>query len=210
MQPIGQVGTLQAIVAFRCRAPPPGNETGEIRVAGTVRGQHHQAQAVDELTTLMLQGIMGDVILRPWFDRVALPSVARVYMPLSRAWVEALVQALCRLAACQRRLGRIDLAVDALTEAHHAARRAELPYEQARTDISRAALHLALGDLEQVGQLLGRNRVALHFGARTDLKLSYREVMAQPFIRRNTMVTNIYRMKTGSQFVNTLQDAIRE
>ena len=37
-----------------------------------------------------------------------------------------------------------------------------------------------------------------------------REVMAQLFVRCDTMGTDIYGMKTGSQFVNTLQDVIRE
>ena len=36
------------------------------------------------------------------------------------------------------------------------------------------------------------------------------EVMAQLFVGCDTMVTDIYRMKTGSQFVNMLQEAIRE
>ena len=36
------------------------------------------------------------------------------------------------------------------------------------------------------------------------------ETMAQLFVGHETMVTNIYGMKTERQFVNTLQDVIRE
>ena len=36
------------------------------------------------------------------------------------------------------------------------------------------------------------------------------ETMAQLFVGRETMVTDIYGMKTERQFVNTLQDVIRE
>ncbi|MFT5680713.1 MAG: tetratricopeptide (TPR) repeat protein, partial [Myxococcota bacterium] len=91
------------------------------------------------------------------------------------AWM---AQALCRLATCHRRIGRIDLARDDLTEAEYYARSTELPYELARTGIARAALHLALGDLASVGELLSSTRIALQSGARTDLKLAYREVVA--------------------------------
>ncbi len=38
----------------------------------------------------ILQGVLGDLVLRPWFDWVALTSVARGYFPLSRAWAAAL------------------------------------------------------------------------------------------------------------------------
>lgn len=38
----------------------------------------------------VLQGVLGDLVLRPWFDWVALNSVARGYFPLSRAWAAAL------------------------------------------------------------------------------------------------------------------------
>ena len=37
-----------------------------------------------------LQSVLGDLVLRPWFDWVALNSVARGYFPLSRAWAAAL------------------------------------------------------------------------------------------------------------------------
>ncbi len=91
------------------------------------------------------------------------------------AW---LVRALCRLSTCHRQIGRLDLARDDLNEAEHLARSAELPYELARTQIARATLHLVLGDLDRVGQLLSSTRIALHAGARTDLKLAYRELVA--------------------------------
>jgi pimeloyl-ACP methyl ester carboxylesterase len=38
----------------------------------------------------LLQSVLGDLVLRPWFDWVALNSVARGYFPLSRAWAAAL------------------------------------------------------------------------------------------------------------------------
>ena len=38
----------------------------------------------------ILQSVVGDLVLRPWFDWVALTSVARGYFPLSRAWAAAL------------------------------------------------------------------------------------------------------------------------
>lgn len=38
-----------------------------------------------------LQSVLGDLMLRPWFDWIALNSVARGYFPLSRAWAAALV-----------------------------------------------------------------------------------------------------------------------
>ncbi len=37
-----------------------------------------------------LQSVLGDLVLRPWFDWIALNSVARGYFPLSRAWAAAL------------------------------------------------------------------------------------------------------------------------
>ncbi len=38
----------------------------------------------------LLLGVLGDLVLRPWFDWVALNTVARGYFPLSRAWAAAL------------------------------------------------------------------------------------------------------------------------
>ena len=37
-----------------------------------------------------LHGGLGNLILRPWFDRLALHAIARWYFPLSRAWAAAL------------------------------------------------------------------------------------------------------------------------
>jgi pimeloyl-ACP methyl ester carboxylesterase len=37
----------------------------------------------------VLHGALGDVVLRPWFDVVALYTVAHWYLPLSRAWAAA-------------------------------------------------------------------------------------------------------------------------
>ena len=33
---------------------------------------------------------VGGIVLRPWYDKIALPTLARFYFPLSRAWAEAL------------------------------------------------------------------------------------------------------------------------
>jgi len=38
----------------------------------------------------VLHGWPGSVVLRPWFDRLALRAIARWYFPLSRAWAAAL------------------------------------------------------------------------------------------------------------------------
>jgi pimeloyl-ACP methyl ester carboxylesterase len=38
----------------------------------------------------VLQGLLGELVLRPWFDWVALRTVAHGYFPLSRAWAAAL------------------------------------------------------------------------------------------------------------------------
>lgn len=35
----------------------------------------------------------GGMLLRPWYDKLALPALARFYCPLSRAWAEALDEA---------------------------------------------------------------------------------------------------------------------
>lgn len=37
----------------------------------------------------LLHGALGDLMLRPWFDVLALYAVARWYLPLSRAWAAA-------------------------------------------------------------------------------------------------------------------------
>jgi hypothetical protein len=38
----------------------------------------------------MLEGTMADLVLRPWFDRVALHAIVHWYFPLSRAWAAAI------------------------------------------------------------------------------------------------------------------------
>jgi pimeloyl-ACP methyl ester carboxylesterase len=38
----------------------------------------------------ILQGLLGELVLRPWFDWIALRTVAHGYFPLSRAWAAAL------------------------------------------------------------------------------------------------------------------------
>lgn len=38
---------------------------------------------------VLLEGGFGSLLLRPWFDRLALGLVARLYFPLSRAWAAA-------------------------------------------------------------------------------------------------------------------------
>ena len=37
----------------------------------------------------LLEGGLGNLLLRPWFDRLALGWVSRLYFPLSRAWAAA-------------------------------------------------------------------------------------------------------------------------
>jgi pimeloyl-ACP methyl ester carboxylesterase len=41
-----------------------------------------------------LSGALGNLLLRPWFDVVALPGIVRWYFPLSRAWAAATVAGL--------------------------------------------------------------------------------------------------------------------
>jgi tetratricopeptide (TPR) repeat protein len=89
-----------------------------------------------------------------------------------------LVPTLCRLAACYNQLGRIDLAIEAISEAEQAARVAEQPYLFARARIARADVHLSVYDLEAAGRLLGDSRLALRTDARADLRLAYRSSVA--------------------------------
>jgi hypothetical protein len=42
----------------------------------------------------VLSGAIGSLLLRPWFDAVALPSIVRWYFPLSRAWAAGTVSGL--------------------------------------------------------------------------------------------------------------------
>lgn len=43
----------------------------------------------DLLVNQVFQGALGEVVLRPWFDWVALRSIAHGFLPLSRAWAAA-------------------------------------------------------------------------------------------------------------------------
>lgn len=56
----------------------------------------------------VLQSALGDLVLRPWFDWVALNSVARGYFPLSRAWAAALASGV-DLTRFRKELGTVDL-----------------------------------------------------------------------------------------------------
>jgi tetratricopeptide (TPR) repeat protein len=89
-----------------------------------------------------------------------------------------LVPVLYRIAITLRRLGRPDEALAALDEADDAARFARLPYERARADTGRAAVHLACGDIVGAQELLERRRVAYDPDADSFLRLAYREVEA--------------------------------
>ena len=42
----------------------------------------------------VLSGAIGNLLLRPWFDAVALPGIVRWYFPLSRAWAAGTVAGL--------------------------------------------------------------------------------------------------------------------
>ncbi|MCH8098050.1 MAG: alpha/beta hydrolase family protein [Proteobacteria bacterium] len=39
----------------------------------------------------LLRSPVADLVFRPWFDRLAIPAIAGMYCPLSRAWAAALV-----------------------------------------------------------------------------------------------------------------------
>src|SRR5690349_21526171 len=38
----------------------------------------------------MFEGTMADLVLRPWFDRLALHAIVHWFFPLSRAWAAAI------------------------------------------------------------------------------------------------------------------------
>ncbi|RME28603.1 MAG: hypothetical protein D6798_02025 [Deltaproteobacteria bacterium] len=90
-----------------------------------------------------------------------------------------LIVALSRLARCQRRLGRVDLALEALDEAEHLAITAELDYERALIGIGRVAVWLSLGDLSRARKELRACRVAIDPDARSAMRLAYREVQLE-------------------------------
>lgn len=90
-----------------------------------------------------------------------------------------LVGALYRSATCLRRMGRIAEAIAALDEAEHLAATAELHYERALVGIGRAAIELALGDLEAARRTLRTARNAIEPDARSSMRLAYREVQLE-------------------------------
>ena len=50
--------------------------------------QPHDPETFDSPKFGLLAGPLGGLILRPWYDRIALKGVARWYLPLSRIWAE--------------------------------------------------------------------------------------------------------------------------
>jgi len=90
-----------------------------------------------------------------------------------------LITALYRMGRCQRRLGHVDLALEALDEAEHLATAAELDYERALIGIGHAAVWLSLGDLAQARRRLRASRVAIDPDARSAMRLAYREVQLE-------------------------------
>jgi len=72
----------------------------------------------------LLHGALGDLVLRPWFDVVALHAIARWFLPLSRAWAAAQVpgaQFNGLSGAFVRRVAAGRAAYDAAEEAWRAA-----------------------------------------------------------------------------------------
>lgn len=98
-----------------------------------------------------------------------------------------LVATLCQLASCHQRMGRFDLALEAIVEAEQTAHHAQDPLAKARTNIARADLHLAIHDLDMASELLSEARTALHPAARTSLRLAYRSVVAAYRLARGDM-----------------------
>jgi len=90
-----------------------------------------------------------------------------------------LIVALCRLATCRRRQGRVDAAMEALSEADRHAAAAELPYERALVRIGLAELYLCVGDAEQVHRQLRDARHAVEPDARSAIRLAYRQVQLE-------------------------------
>ena len=43
----------------------------------------------DKLAELVHNGPLGQLLWRPWYDRVSLPLVTSLIFPLSRAWAAA-------------------------------------------------------------------------------------------------------------------------
>ena len=91
----------------------------------------------------------------------------------------ALIPTLVDIAAVWRCLGRVDRALEAIGEADDVARFANLPYLRALAGIGRAAVSLAVGDLEGATRILGRARVAIDPEGPAGARLAFREVQGQ-------------------------------
>lgn len=73
----------------------------------------------------ILRGTLGGLVLRPWFDSIALQSVARLVLPLGRGWaaaVEARGSEAAFTAALGQSIGPAALVRHALTRIDHQAR----------------------------------------------------------------------------------------
>lgn len=90
-----------------------------------------------------------------------------------------LIQALYRLAICRRRMGRVDLALEALSEAETLASSADFPYERVLVLIGRAAVELSVGDIPAARRTLRGARAAVEPDARSAVRLAYREVQLE-------------------------------
>lgn len=89
------------------------------------------------------------------------------------------VDALVRLARYRVRLGRLDLATDALHRAESLAAVLDLPFAREAVHIGRAACSLALGDTAQAAEELKLARSALDPDASSTLRLDYRLLMLE-------------------------------
>jgi tetratricopeptide (TPR) repeat protein len=164
---------LLAATAHRLRGEPDPARALYERCVQTARSQG------DAATAAMADGGMGILLAEEGSLEDALRHLEREARHLrTHGQARRLVPALYRLAITLRRLGRADEALMALDEADDAARFAHLPYERARVDVGRAAVHLAAGDLEGTEDRLARAQVALHPDADAFLRLSHREIQA--------------------------------
>jgi serine/threonine-protein kinase len=96
---------------------------------------------------------------------------------------ENLVVCLYRIAICHRRMGRPDLALEALQEAETASRFAGLSYHRALVMVGRAGVHLALGDVGGASTLLEKARDARDSGAPTWVRMNWQEAQAHLRLR---------------------------
>ncbi|MFM2245910.1 MAG: hypothetical protein RL071_1984 [Pseudomonadota bacterium] len=164
---------------------------------------HHVAGRPDAARAALERGqtvaaALGDGLLRAAIDSAlgALSADEGLVGPAASAWgaeVELLrgsapgprlVRALLRLADAQRRLGRLDLAVDLLDEADDAARYARHPYSRAEIAVQRAGLMRDLAESAAADALLARGAVALDPDASTALRLAYRRAQVDARLER--------------------------